>query len=130
MKILIDTHIFLWLLYEPEKLSISILETLASEDNDLLLSSISIAEISIKKSLHKLNVEFDLDYVLEKLDIKTLDFDAESAMKLYEIPYFHKDPFDRMLISQALVHNLVVATVDEKFKFYEQLGLILLKSNS
>lgn len=113
---------FLWLLYEPEKLSISILETLANGDNDLLLSSISLAEISIKKSLHKLNVEFDLDFVLEKLDIKILGFDAKSAMKLYELPYFHKDPFDRMLISQALVHDLLVATVDEKFKFYEKNG--------
>ncbi|BCD59480.1 hypothetical protein NitYY0814_C0224 [Nitratiruptor sp. YY08-14] len=112
----------MWLLYEPEKLSISILETLANGDNDLLLSSISLAEISIKKSLHKLNVEFDLDFVLEKLDIKILGFDAKSAMKLYELPYFHKDPFDRMLISQALVHDLLVATVDEKFKFYEKNG--------
>jgi len=127
MKILIDTHIFLWLLYEPEKLSASTLEILGRKDNKLLLSSISLAEISIKKSINKLDVEFDLDYVLEKLDIKILNFDAKSAMKLYELPYLHKDPFDRMIISQAFINNLIIATVDEKFKFYEKLGLKLLE---
>lgn len=66
MKILIDTRIFLWLIYQPSKINNSFLTLLKNTKNDIYLSSISLAEIMIKKSIGKLDVEFDLNEAVNK----------------------------------------------------------------
>jgi len=119
MKILIDTHIFLWLIYQPSKLKKSHLVTLQDTNNPIYVSSISIAEIMIKKSIGKLDVEFDLNEAVDKLGISLLDYDAFSALHLVNLPFHHKDPFDRMLISQAIENNLKIISVDSKFSLYD-----------
>ena len=119
MKILIDTHIFLWLLYNPNKIKQRYIDILGNSNNQIYISSLSIAEIMIKKSVNKLNVEFDLDYSLEKFNAKILDFDARSALLLASLPFHHRDPFDRMIISQAITKKLTIFSVDKKFKLYE-----------
>jgi len=118
MKILIDTHIFLWLLYDPGKIKQRYIDILGNCDNQIYISSLSIAEIMIKKSVNKLDVEFDLDYSLEKFDAKILDFDARSALLLESLPFHHRDPFDRMIISQAITGKLTIFSVDRKFQLY------------
>lgn len=119
MDIIIDTHIFLWLLYEPQKVSKKHLKYLKDLDNTLYLTSISIAEIMIKKSLGNLDVEFDMFKVTDKMGLKILDFDAHSAMLLGTLPLHHRDPFDRMIISQSLVKKYKIITNDNKFGYYK-----------
>ncbi len=119
MNIIIDTHVFLWLLYSPEKIKSSQLEVLQDLDNSLYLSSMSIAEIMIKKSLGKLDVEFQLDFVLPKLGVSLIDYDAFSALRLASMPFHHQDPFDRMIISQAIENKFYILTADRKFKMYD-----------
>jgi len=80
----------------------------------------------IKKSLGKLDVEFDLNYALEMFGMKILDFDAKSALKLASLSFHHRDPFDRMIISQAIANNYTVFSLDRKFEMY---GCELLKTN-
>lgn len=119
MKILIDTHIFLWLMYHPNRLKPSYLSILENTHNRLYLSAMSVAEIMIKKSLGKLDVEFDLDDAVEKMGLCLLDYDAASSLHLAQLPFLHRDPFDRMIISQAIEHNLKIMTVDSKFALYD-----------
>jgi PIN domain nuclease of toxin-antitoxin system len=119
MHIIIDTHLFLWLLYEPKKVSKKHLKYLKDLDNTLYLSSISVAEIMIKKSLGNLDVEFDLFEVTQKMGLEMLDFDAKSALLLGILPFHHRDPFDRMIISQSLANKYKIITNDNKFSFYE-----------
>ena len=119
MNILIDTHIFLWLLFSPNKVSQNHIDILSKQDNKIYISSLSIAEIMIKKSIGKLNVEFELEYSLEMLDASIIDFDANSALLLGSLPFHHRDPFDRMIISQAITKKFKIISVDSKFKLYD-----------
>jgi PIN domain nuclease of toxin-antitoxin system len=119
MRVLIDTHIFLWLVYEPQKVSSKYMEILEDMTNNIYLSSISIAEIMIKKSIGTLDVDFDILDMVDKMSLELLDFDAKSAMILGTLPFYHKDPFDRMLISQAISNRYKILSVDGKFKKYD-----------
>lgn len=119
MNILIDTHIFLWLIYDTKKVNKKYMDYLKDLDNTIYLSAMSIAEIMIKKSIGNLEVDFDMDEVLHVMGIKVLDFDAKSAMLLGTLPLHHRDPFDRMIIAQAMTNRCKIISVDSKFAFYE-----------
>jgi len=120
MNILIDTHIFLYLANDDlKKLKLEHLKILEDISNDIFISSLSIAEISIKASIGKLKFDGDILWVIEDMGIKLLDYDAKSAIVLKSLPLFHKDPFDRMIISQALTNNYKILTYDEKFRLYD-----------
>ena len=119
MRVLIDTHIFLWLVYEPQKVPSKYMDILEDMTNNIYLSSISIAEIMIKKSIGTLDVDFDILDMVDKMSLELLDFDAKSAMILGTLPFYHKDPFDRMLISQAISNRYKILSVDGKFKKYD-----------
>lgn len=118
MKLLIDTHIFLWALSEPEKIGIDRIRELENPANLILVSAISIAEIMIKSSIGKLEVPFDPLEMVEKSGFDHLPFTADSAVLLGSLPWHHKDPFDRMLITQALSMNIPIMTDDGKFAPY------------
>jgi len=120
MNILIDTHIFLYLANgDLDKLHKKHLKILEDIHNKIYLSTLSIAEISIKTSINKLKFEGDILWVLEDMSIEVLEFDAKSAVLLRDLPFHHKDPFDRMIIAQAITNKLKILTYDEKFKFYK-----------
>lgn len=119
MNILIDTHIFLWLIYDTKKVDKKYMDYLKDLDNTIYLSAMSIAEIMIKKSIGNLEVDFDMDEVLHVMGFKVLDFDAKSAMLLGTLPLHHRDPFDRMIIAQAMTSRCKIISVDSKFAFYE-----------
>lgn len=118
MNIIIDTHIFLWLATDTKKISIDHMNYLKDLNNNIYLSSISIAEIAIKKSIGHLKFDADIMKLLEEMDINVLNFDTKSALMLEDLPFYHKDPFDRMIISQAIIHKYKIITVDNKFKSY------------
>ena len=115
MNVLIDTHIFIWLLKTLEKLEPEHIKILKSP-HEFFLSSISIAEIMIKSNIGKLNVDYDPVEMALKSGLKLLDFSAQDANHLKDLPLHHKDPFDRMLIAQSLSQNISIMTCDSKFK--------------
>ena len=119
MNILIDTHIFLWLASEPQKVPRRQMDYIKDLDNRLYMSSMSIAEIMIKKSIGHLDFDGDILAILDEMGIDILDFDAKSALLLGMLPMHHKDPFDRMIISQAIAKKYKIITVDKKFAQYD-----------
>ncbi len=119
MKIIIDTHIFLWLAAAPERLSSKHMSIVEDLNNTLYLSSISIAEIMIKQSIGQLDFDADILALVEEMGIELLDFDAASALLLGTLPFHHRDPFDRMIIAQSIVHGYKIMTVDKKFAHYD-----------
>ncbi len=122
MKLLIDTHIFLWLNSEPEKLSQKILTTCENPENQLYLSLISPWEIQIKQQLGKLKLESPLSKLIEtqvnENNLIILPIKIEHIVELNNLPYIHKDPFDRMLIAQAKIESMTIVTADNKIKDY------------
>ena len=119
MKIIIDTHIFLWSLAEVEKISPEKLKALTALYNTIYVSSISIAEITIKASIGKLNINFNPIEMVEKLGFQLLDFKAQDALLLQNMPFHHKDPFDRMLICQSIENDFFIMSDDQKFQLYD-----------
>jgi PIN domain nuclease of toxin-antitoxin system len=119
MKILLDTHIFLWAVSAPDRLSEKWQFELESQANLVYLSAISVAEIMIKSSTGKLNVQFDPLDIAVKSGFELLDFTAQDALLLKDLPFHHRDPFDRMLIAQGLQNRMSLMTDDSKFRLYE-----------
>jgi PIN domain nuclease of toxin-antitoxin system len=93
---------------------------LAIEDlsNTIHVSAITIAELTIKASIGKLQLPFDPVALAKQSGFSLLGFDAESALLLKDLPFHHKDPFDRMLVSQSMTTNYPIMTEDPKFDRY------------
>ena len=119
MKLLLDTHIYLWALSEPNQLSPKQVTAMEDPTNTVYVSSISITEIAIKASLGKLELVFDPLDAAEKSGFEMLNFSAKDALILTDLPFHHRDPFDRMLITQAISHKLIIATQDSIIDRYD-----------
>lgn len=119
MKIIIDTHIFLWSLSDPDLIAEEKRNELESLANTIYVSSISIAEIMIKASLGKLDIDFDPIAYTELTGFQSLDFSANDAVLLKDLPFHHKDPFDRMLIAQSIAQKTKIMSDDRKFAMYD-----------
>ncbi len=118
MKILLDTHIFLWMLTSPERLSDKRRYELETPANEVFLSAMSIAELMMKHAIGKIHVEFDPLEMAKEMRIEILSFSGDHAMLLGKMPLHHKDPFDRMIIAQAIVNRLPLMSDDPKFPAY------------
>lgn len=118
MKIIIDTHIFLWAIAAPERLSVRHRQLLESPRNSVFLSAVSVTEIMIKASLGKLRVDFDPLDIAERSGFELLAFSAADALPLEVLPFHHRDPFDRMLIAQGLSRGHHLMTRDAVFRDY------------
>ncbi len=118
MKLIIDTHVFLWALTAPKKIEKNRRAELESLSNVIYVSSISVAELMIKASIGKLDIDFDPVDMIEKSGFEPLDFRGEDALLLKVLPFHHKDPFDRMLIAQSITNQYPIMTDDEKFRAY------------
>lgn len=119
MRILVDTHIYLWMLSCPEKLSDSRRYELESPVNEVFFSSISITELMIKHSIGKINITFNPLEMAAEMGLEKLNFTGEDALLLKSLPFFHKDPFDRMLIAQSMTNKLSLMSDDLKIKKYD-----------
>jgi len=119
VKILVDTHIFLWMLSCPDRLNEKRRYELESPANEVFLSAMSIAELMIKRSIGKIDFEFDPLEMAQKMGLEILSFSGAEAMVLGALPFHHKDPFDRMLIAQALINRLSLMSDDSKFLQYD-----------
>ncbi|MEI2638420.1 MAG: type II toxin-antitoxin system VapC family toxin [Microthrixaceae bacterium] len=118
MRLLLDTHTLIWMATDPGSLSKPAAEALVAPTNDLFVSAVSGWEISIKRSRGRL-VSPDVDAeMLARLRVIELPITFEHASAIGQLPDVHRDPFDRMLIAQALVERLVVVSRDRVFDGY------------
>lgn len=118
MNIIIDTHIFLWALTDPSKISDEKRSALEDLSNTIYVSAVSIAEIMIKASIGKLKFDFNPVEMANESGFALLDFSAEAAILLRDMPFHHKDPFDRMLVAQGIASNFPIMTDDTKILRY------------
>ena len=122
MNLLLDTHVFLWYITGDERLSEPMRGSIRNSENEVYLSAVSIWEAVVKYQLGKLPLpespERYLPMQRERHQILSLPLDEASVSRLAEIPSIHRDPFDRMLICQAIEHSLTLATVDEQVRAY------------
>ena len=132
MGYLIDTHILLWAIMDSNKLSKKEQQVLSDETNTIFVSPISFWEIAIKHQNKKLDLGkvniLHIPHIAEQLDFSILNPEPYDYLTIGQIPQKenHHDPFDRMLIQQAIRNNLVLISKDEKFHQYEENGLQLL----
>lgn len=119
MKLLLDTHILLWARTDPARLSASMLRALSDPANQKVVSVVSLTEIAIKGSLGKIEVHPRFFDTIDTLGCDVEPFQAHHAKALAALPWRHRDPFDRMLVTQALVDGATVLTVDERILGYD-----------
>jgi PIN domain nuclease of toxin-antitoxin system len=116
MRLLLDTHIFLWFISGDDRLPKAMQQSIRDLDNTVYMSVVSLWEAIVKYQLGKLQLpESPSGYLplqREKHQISCLPLDEPSVSHLSELPQIHRDPFDRMLICQALEHGLTIVTVD------------------
>jgi PIN domain nuclease of toxin-antitoxin system len=125
LRFLLDTAVLVFATGSPERLSKRAASVLKNPENILEVSTVSLAEIAIKVSIGKLDLPpATVRRTLQDLSIRTLAYSTEHAFGLFTLPWHHKDPFDRLIISQALVEGVTVITSDDKFKFYTELKII------
>ena len=122
MKYLLDTAVWMWSVGAPEKLGREGNQILANSSAEIYLSAASSWEIAIKAKIGKYVLpEPPTTYVPKRLGeqgILTLQISQAHSLKIYELPLHHRDPFDRMIISQALVEEMTVLTSDRDFEKY------------
>ena len=116
--LLLDTHVLLWANEAPERLSAGAVAALEDPANDLFVSSISVAEIEIKRALGKLAMKHSCLTLASRLGANWLDLTAAHAMGLRALPRLHADPFDRLLVAQAVAEGHTLVTNDDKVLAY------------
>lgn len=119
MQLLLDTHALIWWLINDSTLSIEAKKAIANPDNIVFVSAASAWEIAIKKSLGKLQAPDDLKVQIEEKRFTPLAINIDHVLTVEELPLHHQDPFDRILIAQAISENLIVVTRDRKFEAYK-----------
>ena len=121
MRLLLDTHAFLWFIDDSSRLSVQAKDLLES-DTDLLLSTASLWEIAIKTSLGKLTLAQPYDlFIPEQMrlnDIEELAISLTHLAVVSTLPFHHRDPFDRLLVAQAMVESLPVVSTDTTLDAY------------
>lgn len=124
MKVLLDTHVFLWFVSADHRLSPAMLDGLRDPSNRIFLSVVSLWEIIVKHQIGKLPLPAQpATYVTAQRvrhRIETLPLDEASVEQLNRLPAIHRDPFDRMLLCQAIQHEMVLATDDHMLHAYTQ----------
>lgn len=122
MRLLLDTHVFLWFISGDARLSEGMRDVIRDLNNDVYLSVVSLWEAIVKYRLGKLPLPQPpysyLPIQRQKHQIASLSLDEVSVSQLANLPQIHRDPFDRMLICQALEHGLTVVTVDDAISAY------------
>ena len=121
MQLLLDTHTFIWFISGDKALPKKVVAIIKNVDNKCFISIASIWEIAIKSSLNKLTLKSGFNKIsdfLSENDIEILPITFEHLQTVLSLKYHHRDPFDRLIISQGLVENLTLVTKDEHFKSY------------
>jgi len=126
-KYLLDTHIFLWWMSDAEQLSQEVFDIISDTSNQIYISSATIWEIAIKEALGKLKVDADLNSAIEANGFIELKISAICANATKKLEPIHRDPFDRMLISQAIERDMTFITVDKFIIQYDRVKVLSFK---
>lgn len=124
MTILLDTHTFLWFIDDSPKLSQTAKTLIENSENDRILSIASLWEMAIKLSLNKLELDTDDDFEtfissqLRINDINILPIQLRHLQSLSQLPFYHRDPFDRIMIAQSQVEQIAFISADQQFDAY------------
>ncbi|CAN5344638.1 type II toxin-antitoxin system VapC family toxin [soil metagenome] len=121
MKVLLDTQILIWSFDQTEKLSEGTVEIIKNPENQIFVSVVTFWEIAIKLSLEKLKLPFELSQLVEETllnNIEILGIEVNHIIKVASLPFHHRDPFDRLIISQGITGNFSIITSDDKFALY------------
>jgi PIN domain nuclease of toxin-antitoxin system len=118
VKYLLDTHVLLWWLDGESPLPAAVRHQIDDSVNEIVVSVATIWEIAIKKALGKLQAPDDLLDILEQNNMAVLPLKAQHAQAISQLPALHNDPFDRMLVIQAYVENLMLVTRDKAVQAY------------
>lgn len=122
MKLLVDTHVFLWFTLDDPKLPSRMREVLVSPQNERFISIASVWEVAIKHSLGKLELKDGLEGFIGDIgrsNFQLLELGILHVMELSTLPLHHRDPFDRMLIAQAKAEGMHLLTADPHFGAYD-----------
>lgn len=121
MRYLLDTHTFIWFTENNPSLGKTAGRLIKDKNNEVFISIASLWEIAIKTSLRKLSIIAPYDSIfddLSRLDIELVPIRFEHTALVNKLPFHHKDPFDRMIASQAICENLDLLSCDDKFDKY------------
>jgi len=124
MRLLLDTHTLIWFFAGDSQLSTNARILIEDEDNNKLVSIASIWEMAIKESKGDLNLSLPLhEYIAQKLsleDFNLLNINLDHLSQIVTMPFYHKDPFDRLLIAQAIMEGIPILSKDSKFDAYSK----------
>ncbi len=119
MKILLDTHIIIWFLEDNNRLKRQYIDLIVNPLNIIYFSPVSLAEIAIKASKNKLKYPDEIVTICIDQGLEELRLTSKHCVLLKELPYFHHDPFDRLLLVQAKSENMHLMTEDHIFHHYD-----------
>ncbi|MEG4348397.1 type II toxin-antitoxin system VapC family toxin [Microcoleus sp. LAD1_D3] len=124
MRLLLDTHTLIWFFAGDSQLSANARILIEDEDNNKLVSIASIWEMAIKESKGHLNLSLPLhEYIAQKLsleDFNLLNINLDHLSQIVTMPFYHKDPFDRLLIAQAIMEGIPILSKDSAFAAYSK----------
>lgn len=133
MKLLLDTHVLLWLLAEPDRLKPAIRQDVEDRRTTVLLSAVLAWEIATKHAIGKLPLPESPEDLLARakhdLEAMELPITGRHALTSASLPRHHNDPFDRLLVSQAIVEQAILITADEKMHPYSAQGVTILRAD-
>ena len=120
MKVLLDTHVLIWSVAQPRRLADRTRALIVDPSNEKLFSAASIWEVAIKAALGRADFNLDALALLEaaRLDFGELPVRSSAAARVVELPLHHRDPFDRILIAQAMDESAVLLTADRALMAY------------
>ena len=124
MNLLLDTHVLLWWLDDPTLLSEQASTAIKEPDNRIIVSVVSVWEIAIKKALGKLEAPDNLKEMIADAEFELMPIDYEHAWQVKDLPPHHRDPFDRLLVSQATTENLTLVTRDSYLEVYYNVPIL------
>ena len=122
MKYLLDTHVFIWMDSDPSQLSSTVEVILKNKQHEVYLSVVSVWEIQIKTQIGKLMLSASADKLIQEQqqnnELQILPINLAHALKIGELPLHHKDPFDRLLVAQAIVEGYILITKESLLSQY------------
>ncbi|MBI1332516.1 MAG: type II toxin-antitoxin system VapC family toxin [Armatimonadetes bacterium] len=118
MNLLVDTRILVWTLLEPERIPRAFEHVLVDPSNEIWYSSLSVWEIVTKIQIGKMSLGRDFETAIKAQGLKYLPFESRHALKQFDLPLHHRDPFDRGLMAQAAYERLKLMTSDQTLRQY------------
>jgi PIN domain nuclease of toxin-antitoxin system len=122
MRLLIDTHVLIWYILDIQKLSTTVRILIDDNSNEIIVSTASLWEMAIKQSTGKLSFHLPFEvFITQQLslnDFNLLDIKIDHLAVVATLPFHHKDPFDRLLISQSIVERIPILSIDSVFDAY------------